>query len=102
MKIQIESDLLRDTQPARLKSNERRFPLPCPTLKMGLEFVFKLPLFRQPLGFFFFFPSLFHSLFLGQGGVERQAGGLAFWLLDPCDQLGCVCCVLAVCIWSWS
>lgn len=79
METQIESDLLRDTQPARLNSNEGRFPLPHPTLKMGLKAeppaVFKLLLFRQPLGFFFSSP--FHSLFLGQGRVERQAGGLA-------------------------
>ena len=73
MKTQIESDLLRDTQPARLKSNERRFPLPCPTLKMGLEFVFKLPLFRQPLGFFFFF-SLPISQFVFGPGRSGEAG----------------------------
>lgn len=98
METQIESDLLRDTQPARLKSNERRFPLPHPTLKMGLKAdppaVFKLPLFRQLLGFFFSSP--FHSLFFGQGGVERQAGGLArVCLLCP----GCLHLELEL---SWS
>lgn len=75
METQIESDLLRDTQPARLKSNERRFPLPHPTLKMGLKAdppaVFKLPLFRQLLGFFFFLPI---SQFVFWPGWSREAG----------------------------
>lgn len=75
MKSQIESDLLRDTQPARLKSNDRRVPLPHPTLKMGLEAepptVFKLPLFRHPLGFFFFLPI---SQFVFGPGRSGEAG----------------------------
>lgn len=29
--------------------------------------------------------------------MERHAKGLAFWLLDVCGQLGCVCCVPVVC-----
>lgn len=79
-------------------------PCPTPTRKQYPEAdppdVYKLSLFGQPLGSFSVSQSLVYLISISQrlgGAGGAGQGGLAFWLLDLCGQLGCVCCALVVC-----
>lgn len=78
----------------RLVRGESPRPTPIPKLcpEVGRPVVYKLLLFRQPLGFC----SLHFPEFVFGSGWRGEPGGLAFRLLDLCGQQGWVCWALVV------